>query len=540
MPIKYFVKKLFVVFCSFSQYYISVKEELTTIFDIDHGTAPVNTSWTVQINTDSQQVKAFARHSKVNCYDILSFSHKLTRWSQIDAIISRVKYSPVAAEDDIKHLLKDLENCYGDVSTEMQFHVEQMQLQLVPTHGRRYSTSLFRQALEIYLSSRTTYRILRNFLSLPHPRTLVSKIGNLGDVGSEDECTNIIRSVLPNLTTSEKRFILMFDEMYVKPSIRFRGGHIIGYSEDKPDEIAKTILVLMLKPMFGKPAFVCRMIPTFKLSVCTLENAIRNVVKQVHEEGGIVFCLMCDNHPTNRAVYSNFRVDGLPPWKGSVYSGHEVFLLNDPVHLFKSIRNNWMTERNGVISMNFRGHCFTGKWREIIELYDCEKTNVIKMTKLSYKAVHPSSVERQKATLMTDVFNEKTVAALRTKDFATSEFLDVLVTVWNLVNVKSRDAHTRLHDSNRMPFSSVDDDRLAYITDFAVAINEMLGGKGSNRRNSLTSETKTAVVNSFNGLTDVIKQLLSEDHSYVLPGIFQSDRLEGEFGIYRLDTFPFS
>ena len=50
---------------------------------------------------------------------------------------------------------------------------------------------------------------------------------------------------------------------------------------------------------------------------------------------------------------------------------------------------------------------------------------------------------------------------------------------------------------------------------------------------SWTSETKVALVNSLNGLVEVITLLLSEGHSYVLRGIFQSDRLEGEFGVYR-------
>ena len=99
--------------------------------------------------------------------------------------------------------------------------------------------------------------------------------------------------------------------------------------------------------------------------------------------------------------------------------------------------------------------------------------------------------------------------------------------------VKSSDAHVRLHDTNRMPFSSVDDDRLTYMSDFAMTVNEMPGGKGWSRQMSLTSETKIAVVNWLKGLVDMIKYLLSDDHSYVLPGIFQSDRLEGEFGIYR-------
>ena len=77
---------------------------------------------------------------------------------------------------------------------------------------------------------------------------------------------------------------------------------------------------------------------------------------------------------------------------------------------------------------------------------------------------------------MTDVLNEKTIAALRTKDFATYEFLDVLVHVWNKVNLKSPEVHVRLHDANRMPLSSADDDRLAYMKDFATAVNEMPKG----------------------------------------------------------------
>ena len=65
-----------------------------------------------------------------------------------------------------------------------------------------------------------------------------------------------------------------------------------------------------------------------------------------------------------------------------------------------------------------------------------------------------------------------------------------------------------------------DDDRLAYTTDFAAAIHDMPGGRGWNRHNSFTSETKIALSNTLNGLASAIRHL-------------QSDRLEGEFGIYR-------
>ena len=61
----------------------------------------------------------------------------------------------------------------------------------------------------------------------------------------------------------------------------------------------------------------------------------------------------------------------------------------------------------------------------------------------------------------------------------------------------------------------------------------MTGGKGVKRHCSLTSETRNAVVLTLQGIVHLIQHLLSLDHTYVLPGHFQSDRLEAEFGMYR-------
>ena len=48
----------------------------------------------------------------------------------------------------------------------------------------------------------------------------------------------------------------------------------------------------------------------------------------------------------------------------------------------------------------------------------------------------------------------------------------------------------------------------------------------------LTSDTSNALHMTLNGLTTLIQKLLSK-MSYVLTTELQSDRLEGEFGIYR-------
>ena len=60
-----------------------------------------------------------------------------------------------------------------------------------------------------------------------------------------------------------------------------------------------------------------------------------------------------------------------------------------------------------------------------------------------------------------------------------------------------------------------------------------MGADKSPRVMCLTTDTSNALHLTLNGLVSLIKFLLKNGFSYVLPGNFQSDRLEGESGIYR-------
>ena len=97
----------------------------------------------------------------------------------------------------------------------------------------------------------------------------------------------------------------------------------------------------------------------------------------------------------------------------------------------------------------------------------------------------------------------------------------------------------RLYDANRNPVSEVDDPRITFVSSMKAAVADMPGGKGFGRIMSLTSETRNALAQTLHGLIYIIRRLLRENHAYVLPGIFQSNRLEGEFGIYRYMSATF-
>ena len=84
----------------------------------------------------------------------------------------------------------------------------------------------------------------------------------------------------------QKNCFILFDEVYIKPSIRYRGGHLIDYSVDKPTLPARTLLAFMLKPCFGGLAFVCRLFPIHSLSPFIVTQNLNEIISCVAENEG--------------------------------------------------------------------------------------------------------------------------------------------------------------------------------------------------------------------------------------------------------------
>ena len=509
------------------RYIVKVTEQEIVICDLSG--IPPGLTFSVVIN-DSMNASAYKYSTKVPIHDILGFARQLTRWSQLDEIINRAKFAAVEPLQEIPGHLAQLRSLLPD---EAQFLLEQIDLFTCTPRQRRYSPSTTHTALQVFLSSRTAYRTVDHVLCVPSARTLRKHLGRIGDVGGLDECRKAIKEVFLKLNEGQKRCILLFDEMYVKPSVRYRGKHLLGAAIDSPSNPAKTILAIMVKPLFGGPSFVCRLLPILHLTPAMIYDHITPVVEMIKENGGTVSALICDNHPTNRSFYSSLRPDPKIPYRG-ILCDVPLYLLNDTVHLFKSVRNNWITEKNQHLSLKFENNEITGSWKDVIELYEKEKHNILRRTKMSHPAVYPNAIERQKVSLFCEVFNEKTVAALlEDGKEETSSLLELFVNCWKILNTKSPTIGRRLNDPFRTPLASKNDHRFQLLLSFADAIRIMRGGRSYARTSSLTSETRDSLSSTILGLVSLAKELLDAGHSYVLLGQFQTDRLEGEFGIYR-------
>ena len=71
-----------------------------------------------------------------------------------------------------------------------------------------------------------------------------------------------------------------------------------------------------------------------------------SIILAVHDMGGVVFALMCDNHKVNQSLYSQMAIKETP-WLGRhPINGVPLFLFYDIVHVIKCVRNNWITEKS--------------------------------------------------------------------------------------------------------------------------------------------------------------------------------------------------
>ena len=158
--------------------------------------------------------------------------------------------------------------------------------------------------------------------------------------------------MISSLNDGQKDSFVSFDEISIKPGLQYQGKYVLGNAQNTTEPIpANKILALMINPSFGAPAFVARLIPVSGLKAEFLFGIVYSIIKLVHDAGGRVFGIMSDNLSVNQKTFKMFHeisksigVYSVPhPFPNSKFT--ELFTLYDPTHLFKNVRNNWVTEK---------------------------------------------------------------------------------------------------------------------------------------------------------------------------------------------------
>ena len=63
------------------------------------------------------------------------------------------------------------------------------------------------------------------------------------------------------------------------------------------------------------------------------------------------------------------------------------------VHLFKNIRNNWITVPHKELAFTKDGKSHIARWKDIDALYIEDRKNSIRLTKITYTAVYPKPLQ---------------------------------------------------------------------------------------------------------------------------------------------------
>ena len=136
--------------------------------------------------------------------------------------------------------------------------------------------------------------------------------------------------------------------------------------------------------------------------------------------------------------------------------------------------------------------------------------------------------------LAVNIFNEKTIAELTNTD--TKIMVENVTKMWHIINVKTPSDWKYLNDDDRLPVTDIDDPRLAFLMEIGECFKSM-ECKYTHRVRSLTDDTRTALHMTLHGLVDMAKMFsVGKNSLYILFGQFQSDPIEGEFGVYRQDS----
>jgi len=409
-----------------------------------------------------------------------------------------------------------------------RFNDSQNTLLVAHPKQRRYSTDDIKLALKLASLSRASYLALQSYAVLPSIRTLQNIFASSKNINFNE--------IISALSPMQKYVYLNIDEVYVRPGLRFSGGEIYGQAEDDSSKLAKTILVILANCDYGGPKFVAAMKPVNRLNASFQRDVVLDVIRKLEEAGSTVFCCTFDGNSLNTRMVQ--MMPDLSSPTTSTFNGHPIFWLNDPVHLLKCVRNNFLNAKKlqfvppGDISP------LVAKWDDLKELFQNESSvsQCLSASKLTKVAVDPPLISRQRVDLALKVFCKETASALRCvgKD-ETAKFIELIVDYFYIMNTKSPSTGIHLRDPLRHPIDSTNHPCFSFLTDFKEMVSKMkpIRARRAVGEMTLTTETSVSLSRSIEGFLQMVNFLLANGYQYVLLGRYTSDHIEKLFGKWR-------
>ena len=322
--------------------------------------------------------------------------------------------------------------------------------------------------------------------------------------------------------------------MKLKQSVRFTGGHIQGYADDKHNTLATSALVFEMICHYGGPRYILKIVPVACLNAEQLRALLLETFNLVRDKGGFTISFISDNCSVNVKTYKDMNGPGKIE-----LDGNDVFLTHDYDHIYKNVSNNWITEPNKELSFTIHDTEYVACWKDVVKIYEEDQKDFFRLTKLTYSSVYPKPLQRQNTQLVCQVFNSKTIAAMRTLktkleiNEGTILWIELITQWYKIMSVKSKYQASRFNDYFREPWTNTSKsfDRLNEICE---TVSTCVFEKVKGRQRKLTHATGNAFIVTTQ-VNILAAKLLLTNHNfqYILPAVWSQNPIEKFFGQTR-------
>ena len=444
-------------------------------------------------------------------------STSVNSFSKVDDILTFLNNEFVSKmpseKEKMNTVVEQLLESFGD-NKKVLFLAEQLSLVHSNPNARRYSSSLLGMSCMWETTSPAAYKQIcsDNVLTLPHYkylRSLTSAIGS--DLKLSEPAKSYLAARASKLSRKEKCVSLILDEVHVQKNVQYTNGQFFGLENN---EITKTLLCVMIKSVAGKYRDVVSMTPITNINHEKLRTIWENNMQVLFEIGFDVYLTMSDGHDSNVKFFRSLHEDGLKYSIQNPFATDKlVFLMFDPVHLFKNFYNNFMK----AVTFTFPSFKFVdsivpelldgtmeASFLHIKNVHDIEIGKPLKLAfKLNEKVLNPAVIERTSVKLADSVFHESTINSLfyysnngypQFKE--TALFLRMMRTWFNVLNVKSLFYGENVRDVSKLAIKREDPGKsMKFMKSFCEWLEKWKTGTGMK---GLTRQTFGAATQTSN------------------------------------------
>ena len=256
--------------------------------------------------------------------------------------------------------------------------------------------------------------MLSKLFVLPKKATLKRYIAKIPT--SAGICQGVLKAIqqkVAHMNDMEKLCTLCIDEISLKSHLYYSipADKIIGledfgggYRSNKTATSGLTILIRSISGNWKQP--IGYALVNGSCSTDILDGLVREAIDKLDAIGLKVKVVMSDMGSNFQSWANYLGITPEKPW--FVHNKLVIFLMFDPPHLIKSIRNNLM-------KYSFKFAKYVASWSDIEAFFNKDKSLPIRCApKLTERHVHPNNFAKMKVKLATQILSHTVAASICT------------------------------------------------------------------------------------------------------------------------------